>query len=141
MSADLQSTPGATDAVACVERYELSGDRLVRRVSRRDGTVSETDAGDAPTVPLGPASLHALADQRYLQAKERPAGDSSGASLALVDLFSGTWREEETANIHRGGPAGASPGSRGAHLQSGATAHRLSGQPGVGEAEQHSKRT
>lgn len=89
MNADPRPIPDAAGGVERVERYELSGERLVRRLSRRDGTVSETDVGEAPTAPLAPAALHALADQRYLRTEERPADSSSVRALAVVDLFSG----------------------------------------------------
>lgn len=72
-----------------IERVEIVDDRLVRRVLRRDGRVSNTDAGPAPPTSAETGALHALADQRFLQLVRRPVVASSSRPISVVDLFSG----------------------------------------------------
>lgn len=48
MSADPNVLAKARDGAVRVERYQIKAGRLIRRVSRRDGTVSETDVCEAP---------------------------------------------------------------------------------------------
>lgn len=74
-----------------VESYAIDANRLVRRVQRRDGAVTETDLGPAPGHIRDPDRLHALADQRYLRSEKRPPAlpDSQSPAVTVVDLFSG----------------------------------------------------
>jgi DNA (cytosine-5)-methyltransferase 1 len=80
--------PSSTD-VRRIERYEVAGDRLLRRISRHDGTVQKTDMGDAPGAIRSPAKLHALADRRFLRLEEPPAHPAQGPSVKIADLFGG----------------------------------------------------
>lgn len=90
MSADPNVLAKARDDAVRVERYQIKAGRLIRRVSRRDRTVSETDVCEAPAAPLAAGALHAFADQRYLRSHSRlTEGARSGKALAVVDLFSG----------------------------------------------------
>ncbi len=72
-----------------VESFAVSGDRLVRKVLRRDGAVVETDLGLAPTTAMGQDDLHAVADQLLLRLTAAPRWSGGDSPLAIVDLFSG----------------------------------------------------
>jgi DNA (cytosine-5)-methyltransferase 1 len=64
--------------------------RLVRRVLRRDGSLTETDLGPAPRGGKTTAQLHALADSRYLRASDLPTiAAPSGPPVTITDLFCG----------------------------------------------------
>lgn len=77
------------DHQARIERYEIHGSRLVRRVLARDGRLIDTDAGPAPSDGKTPAELHALADLRYLQSRELPEDAAGKSRVKIADLFGG----------------------------------------------------
>jgi DNA (cytosine-5)-methyltransferase 1 len=72
-----------------VERFEVSGDRLVRCVLRRDGTLTRSDMGDAPKSLRNRAKLQALADAQYLRELKLPQAETKGDPVTIVDLFCG----------------------------------------------------
>lgn len=69
------------------EAYERIDGRLVRRVLRRDGTVSELDCGDAPARAIDDR-LPEIADKRWLQQTVAPELSDANA-LRFADLFCG----------------------------------------------------
>lgn len=72
-----------------VERVEIEAGRLVRRILRRTGKITDSDLGPAPRALDDPGALHALADQRFLRRSDRPESAVGVPPLAVVDLFSG----------------------------------------------------
>jgi DNA (cytosine-5)-methyltransferase 1 len=72
-----------------IERYEIRDGRLERRVQGSDGTSLYTDVGPAPARGKTPGELHALADLRYLQARQRPDDPDAPGTVAIADLFGG----------------------------------------------------
>lgn len=72
-----------------IERYEIHEGRLLRRVQRKNGGWTDTDAGPSPARGMTPAQLHALADLRYLQSRNVPESPGGGKKVTIADLFGG----------------------------------------------------
>jgi DNA (cytosine-5)-methyltransferase 1 len=92
MLADEEVTANAAaeeSQAARIERYEIRGRRLERGVQSNNGTWHYTDFGPAPARGKTPGELHALADLRYLQAKQLPSDSEGSDSVVIADLFGG----------------------------------------------------
>jgi DNA (cytosine-5)-methyltransferase 1 len=68
-----------------VESFACIEGRLLRCIRRRNGSVAETDLGEAPQDEVG---LAELADQRWLRERTRPPV-TGGPAVFAVDLFCG----------------------------------------------------
>lgn len=72
-----------------IEEFAERGTRLVRAVRRRDGTLTETDAGPADRRIRDRSRLHARADWALLRSDGPPPLGDDDAALNVVDLFCG----------------------------------------------------